>query len=748
MKETSTGSSWRKPDSRSFIDQLWRWFIAPSSKITEPDQRRQASLLSGFLVGTILLAITIELITVTFIEWENYTGYRQTIIVAIAISIVYAISRTHHIRLAAILTVLIAQAGLYFIGWSDPRSVITGMFDFMILPLWLGSIYLRMRQLVILIVINLTSILIFPLLTTRVTLDQMLVGPFSFILATSILLIIITRHRNGLEKDRQTELVVKEQKSQHEAARAEALLRVASRLNAQLALDPLLTAISEEIKHALNTPISLVALYDPKRDVLYPAAGSAISTEMMAGIVPLPRNEYNLIIGNLGKVFAVPDLQEGKRRPYIEQFSKLDMYSMAFATMSYEHELIGSLATFTVGERREFTKDELLLLKGLADQAALAIINTRLYNDSTRRLEHLQALRAIDITIASKHDLQESLKVVIDQITEQLKVDAAAILLVNKDKDQLEFGVSHGFKNSTVQYTTLRLGEGMAGRAAQQRQVIYIPDIKRDPQGLVNASELTNGGFNSYYATPLIAQGEVKGVLEIFHRSRISPDSEWLSFLEMLAGQATIAIESATLFENLQHTNEELLKAYDATIEGWSHALDLRDKETEGHTLRVTELTVELARAFGFNGKELTYVRWGSLLHDIGKMGVPDHILFKEDQLTDEEWNIMRQHPIHAHNMLRPIQYLRSALDIPYCHHEKWDGTGYPRGLKGEEIPLAARIFAIVDIWDALTSDRPYRAAWSHEKTLAYIQEKIGSHFDPHVAEVFIKLMNERPIKK
>jgi putative nucleotidyltransferase with HDIG domain len=234
--------------------------------------------------------------------------------------------------------------------------------------------------------------------------------------------------------------------------------------------------------------------------------------------------------------------------------------------------------------------------------------------------------------------------------------------------------------------------------------------------------------------------------LEIFHRALLDPDKEWLDFLEAIAGQAAIAIENTTLFQDLQTMNDELSQAYDSTIEGWSRALDLRDKETEGHTRRVTELTLELARVFEFSDAELVHIRRGALLHDIGKMGVPDKILLKEGALTPEEWDIMRQHPVHAHEMLLPINYLRPALDIPSCHHEKWDGTGYPRGLKGEEIPLIARIFAVVDVWDALTSDRPYRLAWTTEKVLAYIQEGTGRQFDPHVVEVCLEYIKRNSI--
>jgi len=213
--------------------------------------------------------------------------------------------------------------------------------------------------------------------------------------------------------------------------------------------------------------------------------------------------------------------------------------------------------------------------------------------------------------------------------------------------------------------------------------------------------------------------------------------------MEALAGQAAIAIDNATLFDDLQRSNVELALAYDTTLEGWSRALDLRDKETEGHTQRVAEMTLKLARAMGFSEDELVQVRRGALLHDIGKMGVPDAILLKPGKLTDEEWEIMRRHPVYAYKLLRPIAYLRPALDIPYFHHEKWDGTGYPRGLKGAQIPLAARLFAVVDVWDALRSDRPYRRGWPEEKVRDHIRSLAGTHFDPQVVEEFLSLRDE-----
>jgi cyclic di-GMP phosphodiesterase len=196
-----------------------------------------------------------------------------------------------------------------------------------------------------------------------------------------------------------------------------------------------------------------------------------------------------------------------------------------------------------------------------------------------------------------------------------------------------------------------------------------------------------------------------------------------------------------TLRDREQQAVLELASAYEATLEGWARALDLRDKETEGHSRRVTDLTVRLARMMGVSDADCVHIRRGALLHDIGKMGIPDGILHKPSPLNAEEWDIMRRHPSHAYELLAPVEYLRPALDIPYCHHEKWDGTGYPRGLKGEEIPLAARIFAAVDIWDALRSDRPYRPAWPEPRVREYLATLADAHLDPRVTQVFLELL-------
>ncbi|HEX7593114.1 MAG TPA: HD domain-containing phosphohydrolase, partial [Anaerolineae bacterium] len=364
--------------------------------------------------------------------------------------------------------------------------------------------------------------------------------------------------------------------------------------------------------------------------------------------------------------------------------------------------------------------------------------------ETARQLDRLEALHNIDIAITASMDLQMTLNILLEHAKTQLNADATDVLLLNPHSQTLEYAAGRGFRTRSAQTAHIRLGEDFAGRAALERRAVQADDPAQIQQSPHLAALWAGEGFAAYYGVPLIAKGEVKGVLEVFHRAPFHPESDWISFLETLAGQAALAIESVQLFENLQRSNVDLALAYDATIEGWSHALDLRDKETEGHTQRVTEMTLRLAKAMGIGDAELVHVRRGALLHDIGKMGVPDGILLKPDKLTDEEWVLMRQHPQLAYDLLSPITYLRASLDIPYCHHEKWDGTGYPRGLVGEQIPLTARLFAIVDVWDALRSDRPYRKAWTEEKTREHILAGSGTHFDPKVVEVFLEMADDK----
>ncbi len=419
------------------------------------------------------------------------------------------------------------------------------------------------------------------------------------------------------------------------------------------------------------------------------------------------------------------------------QFALLEIdpgqHAVACVPLIARHDIIGTL---WVARAQDITEGEVRLLTAIAEIVASAIQRVTLLETTEQGLARLLALRTIEQAISNSLDLRLTMHILLEQITNLLRVDAVVVLLLHPETQTLAYSTSRGLRAASRSRPEQRLGQGRAGRVALERQPLEVLDVRAAPPG----GEPLGEDFRAYIGLPLISKGEVQGVLEIYHRTPLLPTSDWRIFLEALAGQAAIAIDNAQLFTSLQDSNQQLTLAYDATIEGWSAALDLRDRETEGHSQRLTDLTLRLAQAMGVSGDELVHIRRGALLHDIGKMAVPDHILFKPGPLTDDEWLVMRQHPQQAYALLAGIKYLRPALDIPYCHHEKWDGSGYPRGLKGPQIPRAARIFAVVDVWDALWSNRPYRTGWSPDKIRAYILEQSGQHFDPAAVAAFMQL--------
>lgn len=364
----------------------------------------------------------------------------------------------------------------------------------------------------------------------------------------------------------------------------------------------------------------------------------------------------------------------------------------------------------------------------------------RLENQLEQRARQRAAIRSTGLAIASGLDLKLLLSMLLDQVADLLRVDAAAVLLLNPESNLLVFASGAGFQTNLPQNMRLKLGEGLAGKVAMERKPVSVPALNLNEIGFAASRYFADERFVAYYGLPLVAKGKTLGVLEIFNRAPLKLDPEWVEFINTISGQAAIAIDNAILFKDLQRATAELNIAYNATIEGWSRALDLRDKETEGHTRRVTDMTTRLAHMMGVEKDMIIRMRRGAALHDIGKVAIPDEILFKPGPLTEDEWHIMRQHPAIAVNLLSPISYLAPALEIPHWHHERWDGTGYPDRLQGEQIPFSARLFAVVDVYDALTSDRPYRSAWSKAEALAYIESQSGQYFDPRIVLEFMKL--------
>jgi len=357
----------------------------------------------------------------------------------------------------------------------------------------------------------------------------------------------------------------------------------------------------------------------------------------------------------------------------------------------------------------------------------------------------LSTLLKVSSSLASTLDLTEVLQIAIESVIELLGLNTGAIYT-------LENGTLH--LGATTPPLPPQLPEDLLlaplddhphiKNTVLTKAPVYLHEARTASLSPAEKVVVDSRHLISILYFPLLLKDDVIGVFIVgtTDKPRQFTDSE-IDLCYILSYQVSFAVANAQLYGRTQQAVTDLVHAYDATLEGWSHVLDMRDHATDEHTRRVTKLTVALADKMGVPKSEIGHIRRGALLHDIGKMAIPDSILQKSDALSDAERTIMRTHPQKAYEILSHIDYLTPALDIPYCHHEKWDGTGYPRKLKGEEIPLSARLFAIVDVFDALTSNRPYRKAWKKEKALAYIQEQSGKHFFPDAVEAFIELLRD-----
>ncbi len=513
----------------------------------------------------------------------------------------------------------------------------------------------------------------------------------------------------------------------------------------------LLHALAHHMTEALNATSCNIISIDRTNFRL-----TVLAEYWAEGAVPLERNsdlgimysmnDFPTIMKHMlaGQVVTLQaddtSLFEAERK----QFIAYGVKSMLFVPIMAHGNLIGDAEIWESRHPREFTLAEIRLAQAMAGHAGGVIENARLFETIRRRTEELESLVEVSTGLRTASNVDEMIPILAYQAVKVVSGTYASIFLLEPQTGDL---VSSGWyskdsdpKNPLPVEMALRHspGQGITGHVVRSGQIYITEDFQNDPITIVlpeEAGRLKN--VHSGISLPLRANERIIGVFHIWSEERRSFSNTEIRLLTAIAEIAGSALQRATLHEQtLQHA-DELAQAYDNTLAGWARALELRDELTEGHTRRVTELTVQLAHRMGLSDDELVQIRRGATLHDIGKMAVPDSILNKTGPLTEDELETIHLHPQHAFDMLSSISFLRPALDIPYCHHEHWDGTGYPRGLKGKEIPLAARIFAIVDVWDALISDRPYRKAWSREKTIQYIKENSGKYFDTQVVETF-----------
>ena len=374
------------------------------------------------------------------------------------------------------------------------------------------------------------------------------------------------------------------------------------------------------------------------------------------------------------------------------------------------------------------------LLLSICDIVAEALKRGKQFEQTQLRLQQLAVLHDIDSAILGNASLITIFDIALSHLMEQLNVHAAAVLLLNSSSGRLECVHGQGIQSLDFYKTSLLLEECLSGQFSIHNRSIDIFNVFECQKTCKRADFLINRGFMVCYGVPLTIQGEIIGVIEIFNQQILDLGKSRVAFLEIIATKIAKAIINTGLFADLFGSQINLPVTDQNNLEGLSHALNLQDKETEAHSQRAAKMTVLIAKSMGIQENRLERIQRGSLLHDI------ETIINKPGPLSEDEWEVVRRHPVYAYNLIKPVSYLQSSIDIPYCHHEKWDGTGYPQGLKGEQIPIAARIFAVTDVWDALRSNRPYRSAWTANQARNYILQQSGKHFDPQVVEKFFEL--------
>ncbi len=515
-----------------------------------------------------------------------------------------------------------------------------------------------------------------------------------------------------------------------------AVVEIAQALRKVQTVEQIYPIVLKYLQTTLEAEGCSVALFDEERQDVFFAATEGCFRVQTQTRLPVDRGAAGWVMRN-GSVYLNNQVQE-EPGPTLLSLTG-GVAALLIAPMIVDDQVIGMVE---VGGNQKWDDEDVRLLTAIAEITAYAVQRETLNNQKEKQVARLNALREIDRMITGNLDLHNNLAFLLNQVINYLKVDAADILLVVEGSTFLEYGRGIGFKQPLERESLVSVKQGPAEWVMLNGESIIIRDIHLAPLWKPYFDQLPWEKTVFYYAVPLKTKGQVLGVLELFNRSPLIVNEDWEGFLYDLAQQTAIAVENAQLINKLQRANRDILFAYDKTIAGWAKALEMRDQETGGHSVTVMELTMKLVQMMGIRrAEDLIHIRRGALLHDIGKMGIPDSILLKPGKLNEEEWAEMRKHPQYAYDLLYPIEFLRPALDIPLYHHERWDGSGYPKGLKQQEIPLAARIFAVIDVFHALISDRPYSKAWKVEEALKYITEQKGKLFDPEVVNQFIRLI-------
>ncbi len=498
--------------------------------------------------------------------------------------------------------------------------------------------------------------------------------------------------------------------------------------------------VLEKLGDLYKTGNSAILLPRENGDRFYIEAATG-DWENMAGLEVDTRMSPYVDVFSNNKIYLLDREKDKQALSANDEFLSNAKRFIAFLPLVSQQRKIGLVV---ICRETEFSIQDREVIQTVAEMISTAIERAILYRKAEKHVKHLESLHAIDQAITAVFDIQVVNKVILDQACRELEADAADILILNAPANMLEFCGARGFIDPMTTQLRIPLTTSTAGRALLENQAVAISSLAENPLSFTRKNMLVEN-FQSYFARPLSVKGETVGVMEVFFRRPAYPDDEWTNFFNALATQAAVAYDSHRKYTDLQKIQQNMASSLRSTIETWSRTLELHEIETHGHIRRVTNETLQIAKLVGIREEDLPNIERGALLHDIGKLAIMDDILQKKGALTDEEWTEIKRHPEISRELLSNVKLLEDAVDIPYSHHENWDGSGYPQGLKGEEIPLPARIFAVVETYDALISPRPYREAWPKKQAIQYLIEQKGKKFDPKIVDLFVDTRAKNP---
>jgi putative nucleotidyltransferase with HDIG domain len=492
--------------------------------------------------------------------------------------------------------------------------------------------------------------------------------------------------------------------------------------------------LSNAISRSINPDVVLALRFDPGEEHLSVAASFGVSEGEANLSIPANYGVTGHVLRSKEPILVVNTDLEPEFRQLLESQR---VRSAIFAPLKWREEVYGVVFAGNQ-EKDSFNENDRNLLAALAVQAALAIHNSRLYSDLEDRIGELHAIFEIDKAITSAIDLETVLQQIVQMSIGLLDARISSLMLLDEESDELVIAAAHGLSENYIQKGPIKMGESIAGKVIQEGRPIAVDDIQED-SGHIYSDQARVEGLCSLLSVPLSLKDRVIGVLNIYTDEPHNFSPHEINLFTSLASQAAIAIENARLFESLEEIYIEVITALASAIEA-------RDTYTPGHSHRVTEYAVNIAEAMGLGPAEVDIIRNAGILHDVGKIGIKEDILKKPGRLTEEERREMEYHPFIGTKILQSVKLLEPVLPLVYHHHERYDGTGYPDGLRGDEIPLGARVLSVADAFESMTSDRPYRKALPLEDAISELRINSGRQFDPKIVEIFLSLAEEGSI--